>query len=133
MLADMWQLTAASEAAVGVLGAATDNTDSLAAVLEELLSLAVMPDCLLPVFEQSWEALLGEYSELAAVPEHQLPLFGQVLMHKYCDLEGVWGPEGGSAQDSLLGLPLYAMKILLASDGLQVRGDLRTDMQFQAS
>jgi hypothetical protein len=98
VLADMWQLPAASEAAVGVLQAMADNADNgdlPSAVLEQLLSLAAVPDCLMPVLES-------------------------VLLSKYGDLEAVWNAEGGALQESLLGLPLHAMALLLASNTLKV-------------
>ena len=121
VLADMWQLPAASEAAVEVLQAAGDSADRLAAVLEQLLGLEAVPDCLLPVFEHSWKALLRKFSELSAVPQSTRTLLEQVLLSKYGDLEAVWAPEGVSLQNSLMALPLYAMELLLASDKLKVR------------
>jgi hypothetical protein len=121
VLADMWQLPAASEAAVEVLQAAGDSADRLAAVLEQLLGLEAVPDCLLPVFEHSWKALLRKFSELPAVPQSTRTLLEQVLLSKYGDLEAVWAPEGVSLQNSLMALPLYAMELLLASDKLKVR------------
>jgi hypothetical protein len=69
VLADMWQLTAACKAAVAVLEAVIYDTDSLAAVLETLLNLDAVPDCLSPVFEQFWQALLSKHSSLAAMPQ----------------------------------------------------------------
>jgi hypothetical protein len=93
VLADMWELTAASEAAVGVLQAANVDTNILSAVLEQLLSMAAFPDCLHPVFER-------------------------VLLSQYGDLEAVWDSQ--ALQDSLLALPLHAMELLLASDKLKV-------------
>jgi hypothetical protein len=50
VLADMWQLTAASQAAVELLQAAPANVERLSAVLKQLLALKAVPDCLLPVF-----------------------------------------------------------------------------------
>jgi hypothetical protein len=104
VLADMWQLPAVIEAAVGLLQAAVDSTDSAAkdkcadkasAVLGGLLSLAAVPTCLLPLFE---EALLG----------------------KFGNLEAVWDATAGLLQELLLQLPLHAMELLLASDKLKV-------------
>jgi hypothetical protein len=120
VLADMWQLPAASQAAVEVLQAAAASTDSLSTVLEQLLSLQVVPDCLLPVVEHCWQALLGKYSELTAVPQSTQRLLEQILLSKYGDLEAVWAPGGASLQESLLTLPLYAMELLLASDKIKV-------------
>jgi hypothetical protein len=99
VLADMWQLPAAREAEVEVLQEETVNGDSddrVPAVLEELLSMEVVPDCLMGVFEQA-------------------------LLSKYGDLEAVWAPSGGSLQKALLKLPLHAVELLLASDKLKVR------------
>jgi hypothetical protein len=95
VLADMWQLPAASEAAVAVLQEATGNASDASAVLEQLFSLPAVPDCLSQVLEQ---AVVG----------------------KFGDLEAVWGPDGASLQESLLALPLHAMELLLASDKLKV-------------
>jgi hypothetical protein len=99
VLADMWQLPAATEAAVGLLQSAAVDTDKLSGVQEQLLSLAAVPDCLLPLFEQA-------------------------LLSKYGDLEAVWDPANDALQKSLLRLPLHAMRLLLASDKLQVRGQV---------
>jgi hypothetical protein len=106
VLADMWQLPTASEAAVGLLQAATDDVERLSELLEELLSLPAMPDCLLSVFEHCWHALLYMYKDLTAVPDWLLPLFERIVLDKYGDLEAVWGPEGAYLQESLLALPL---------------------------
>jgi hypothetical protein len=111
VLADMWQLTAAREAALGALLEPTNITDSFlsnfpavrrskeraSAALDQLLRLECMPDCLLPVFEQ-------------------------MLLSKYGHLEDVWADtiRSTSLQGSLLGLPLSAMELLLASDKLKV-------------
>jgi hypothetical protein len=107
VLADMWQLTAAGNAAAELLQAAAGNAGStpeaVAAVLDVLLDLATVPDCLLPVFQQ---ALLSKYGNLEAVLDPA-------------------GPDGTLLQDSLLGLPLQAMEQLLASDKLKVRGLLQ--------
>jgi hypothetical protein len=97
VLADMWQLPAASHAAVELLQAATGHTAIPSVVLEQLLSLD-------------------------AVPHFLLTLFEQVLLSKYGNLEAVWAPGNTLLQDSLLALPLYAMELLLASDKLKVRG-----------
>jgi hypothetical protein len=123
VLADMWDLTAATEAALGVLQTVTvaDNVYCLSAVLEQLLSMEAVPDCLMPLFDSCWKALLGMYSTLAAVPDSVLPVFENMLLSKYGNLEAVWGPAGAVLQKSLLRLPLYAMELLLASDRLQVR------------
>ena len=120
VLADMWQLPAASDAAVGVLQAATDSADRLSAVLEQLLSMAAVPDCLTSVFEHSWQELLKKYRSVEVLPDSVLPLFERVLLSKYGDLEAVWAPGGTALQKSLLGLPLNAMELLLASDRLKV-------------
>jgi hypothetical protein len=97
VLADMWQLPAAINSAVGVLQVAVAGSagSRVSAVLDELLSLAAVPDCLLPVFEVT-------------------------LLSKYGNLEAVWGPAGASLQEPLLALPLHAMELLLASDKLKV-------------
>jgi hypothetical protein len=100
VLADMWQLTAASDAAVGVLQEATrpqlGGLSKASAVLEQLLSITALPTSL-------------------------MPLFNQALLRKYSNLEVVWGLYGGALQESLLDLPLHAMELLLASDKLKVR------------
>jgi hypothetical protein len=120
VLADMWQLTAASQAAVEALQAAASSTDTLSAVPEQQLSLPVVPDCLLPVFEHCWQALLSKYSSLPAVPQSTQRLLEQILLSKYGDLEAVWAPGDGSLRRSLMALPMYAMELLLASDKLKV-------------
>jgi hypothetical protein len=127
VLADVWQLSAASEAAVGVLQkgleepesshthesdpfkvlrprlAAEDSSKKLSAVVEQLLSLAAVPDSLLPVLEVA-------------------------LLRTYGDLEAVWNPIAAGThasrelQDSILLLPLQMMMVLLASDKLKVKG-----------
>jgi hypothetical protein len=126
VLADMWQLPAAKEAAAGVLQTATYSTDQLSAVLEQLLSLDAQPESLLPVFEHLWQALLSQYSSQSAVPQSTLLLLEHILLCKYDDLEAVWAPDavGASLQKGLLDLPLYAMELLLASDRLQVNSSL---------
>jgi uncharacterized protein YegL len=99
VLADMLQLTAAGEAAATLLQVAAGSADSVSAVLDALLGLATVPDCLLPVFQQA-------------------------LLSKYGNLEAVWdpaGPYGTILQNALLGLPLQAMEQLLAADKLKVR------------
>jgi hypothetical protein len=98
VLADMWQLPGASTAAVDLLTTPTDDKERLSAMLEGLLSLAAVPELLLPVFEQ-------------------------VLFSRFGDLEAVWAPGGAALQDSLMLLPLPAMQLLLASDKLKVRRD----------
>jgi hypothetical protein len=95
VLADMWQLPAAINSAVEVLQVEVAGS-LVSAVLDELLSLAAVPDCLLPVFEVT-------------------------LLSKYGNLEAVWGPAGASLQEPLLALPLHAMELLLASDKLKVK------------
>jgi hypothetical protein len=122
VLADLWQLPAATEAAVGVLQQESDSNDRLSAVLDQLLSMPAVPDCLTPVFESSWQALLAKYQSLAAVPAAVLPVFEGVLLSKYGALEAVWASDAASLQASLLALPLYAMELLLASDKLKVCG-----------
>jgi hypothetical protein len=122
VLADMWQLPAASDAAVAVLQAPTNSDHTLSAVLDQLLSMTAVPDCLVAVLEYSWKALLSKYRILAAVPASVLPVIERVLLSKYGDLEAVWTPGGASLQESMLALPLYAMELLLASDKLKVGG-----------
>ena len=119
MLADMWQLTAASEAAVALLQE-PGSSDRQSAVLEQLVSMAAVPDCLMPLFEQSRQALLNKYLYEAAVPANVQPLFELALLSKYGDLEAVWAPDAVSLQESLLELPLHVMELLLASDRLKV-------------
>jgi hypothetical protein len=118
VLADMWGLKVASEAAVAALQSAIGCTDTFSGVLDELLSLRDMHSCLL--FEQFLQALLSKYDELSAVPQSMLPLLEQILLSKYGDLEAVWAPDGASLQESLLALPLLFMELLLASDKLKV-------------
>ena len=96
MLADMWQLTAASQAAVELLQAAPANVERLSAVLKQLLALKAVPDCLLPVFEHSWQVLLSKYRCLSAVPLSTQRLLLQILLSKYGDLEALWAPGGAS-------------------------------------
>jgi hypothetical protein len=88
----MWQLTAASQAAVEVLQRAAVPYN----VLEQLLSLGAVPYCLLPFFERA-------------------------LLSKYGCLEAVWGPDCTELQESLLALPMQAVQVLLASGKLKVR------------
>jgi hypothetical protein len=123
VLADMWQLTAASDAAVALLQKAANSGDSsqhASAALEQLLSMAAVPDCLMPVFGQSRQALFNKYLYEAAVPANVQPLFELALLSKYGDLEAVWAPDAVSLQESLLELPLHVMELLLASDRLKV-------------
>jgi hypothetical protein len=106
LLADMWQLKAASDAAVEVLQTATSSEEKAPTVFEHLASLAApVPDCLLPVIDQTWPAALGKYRDLKAVPGCLLPVFEQALLRKFCDLDDVWGPSGATLQGSLLVLP----------------------------
>jgi hypothetical protein len=99
-LADMWQLTAAHQAAMEALNAAADALDGLSALLEGFLTLPAMQDSVLPLFE---EALLSKYGRLQALcptgffQDREIPL-----------------------QKSLLSLPMHAMELLLASDVLKV-------------
>jgi hypothetical protein len=101
VLADMWQLPAASDAALQLLktaadtGSSPDSTDGVSGVLQALFSMAALPGCLMPLLE---EALLGRYG----------------------NLEAVWNSQRSALQDSLLQLPLHAMELLLASDQLKV-------------
>jgi hypothetical protein len=97
VLADMWQLPVARGPAAKLLEVAADSADKAAAVLESLISMAVLPDCLLPVFEKA-------------------------LLCKHGDLEAVWAPTAAALQESLLALPLHAMELLLASSKLKVGG-----------
>jgi hypothetical protein len=122
VVADVWQLPTAIDAAVGVMKTATNSTESLSGVLEQLFYLDAVPDCLLQTFEHCWQALLSKYSSLSAVPKGMLPVLEQIMLSKYGDLEAVWAPSGASLQKALLELPLYAMELLLASDKLKVRG-----------
>ena len=122
VLADMWQLEAASEAAVALLQEPAGSNERMSAVLEQLLSMAAVPDCLIPLFEQSRQGLLSKYLYAAAVPANVHPLFEQALLSKYGDLEAVWSPDAASLQESLLTLPLRVMELLLASDRLKVCG-----------
>ena len=98
VLADMWQLPAARYAALQLLKAVIDRTDGVTAVLEQLIVIPAVPDCLQALLEQ-------------------------VLLLRFGDLEEVWGAEGVSSgwQETLLALPLPAMELLLASDKLEVR------------
>jgi hypothetical protein len=96
VLADMWQLTAACDAAVEVLETAAIKLDNAASLFGQLLSMPTVPDCLTHLFEPA-------------------------LLSKYGDLETLWAPDGASLQQSLMALPLHAMELLLASDKLEVR------------
>jgi hypothetical protein len=103
VLADMWQLPVATEAAVAVLKTSADSsTEKGQAVLEGLVSLKAVPDFLMLLFEKP-------------------------VLSKYGNLEAVWGPAGASLQESLLRLPLPAIEMLLASDKLKVRAWAGTD------
>jgi hypothetical protein len=51
VLADMWQLEAASEAAVALLQEPAGSSERMSAVLEQLLSMAAVPDCLISVLQ----------------------------------------------------------------------------------
>jgi hypothetical protein len=123
VLADMWQLPEASQAAISVLQTA-DSTYILCALLEQMLAVAAVPECLLPVFEHSWQALLDAAhavcESLAAIPKDMQRLLEQAVLSKYGDLEAVWAPDGAALQESLLDLPLHAIELLLASDKLKV-------------
>ena len=95
VLADMWHLPATAEVAAGILQTAAYSTDEASAMLDELLVLTAVPDCLLRVFERA-------------------------LLTRYGDLEAVWDATGAALQESLLALPLQAMELLLASDEVEV-------------
>jgi hypothetical protein len=108
VLADMWQVTAASQAAVEILQKATNSAAKLSKVLEQLISLEPVPHILLPVLERA-------------------------LLAKYGDLEAVWGPGGASLLEPLLALPFHAMELLLASHKLKVRGWLQSSRGASAT
>ncbi len=95
VLADMWQLPAATEAVTELLMAAAGSAEWLTGVSEQVLSLQAVPDCLLPLFKAA-------------------------LLSKFGDLEAVWRPANAALQESLLALPLHNMELLLASDELKV-------------
>jgi hypothetical protein len=127
VLADMWQLPAASAVAVAALQKVLDNPQTslttsysnyqefasrVSAVLEQLLRLAAVPDSLLPVLELA-------------------------LLANYGDLEAVWNPMAAGIhawglQEPLLRLPLQWMSVLLSSDKLKVKGSplLQHDLEF---
>jgi hypothetical protein len=52
------------------------------------------------------------------MPDCLLPVFEQMLLSQYGHLEDVWADT--ALQQLLLGLPLSAMELLLASDQLEV-------------
>jgi len=95
VLADMWQIDAVSTGAVELLKSAAQSSDGLApATVKQLLSMPAYPECLVPLVQM-------------------------VLLNQLGDVEAVWGDA--ELQELLLGLPLAAMELLLASDELKVR------------
>jgi len=96
VLADMWQIDAVSTALAELLKHAAQSSDGLsAAAVKQLLSMPAYPDCLVPLVQV-------------------------VLLNKLGDVAAVWGDA--ELQELLLGLPLAAMELLLASDKLKVGG-----------
>jgi hypothetical protein len=96
---DMWQLTAAHQAAMDVLVAAADTAAGLSDVLEGLLSLEAVQDSMLPLLKK---ALLSKYGNLEPLcPTWEF--ISKVPLHV-----------------ALMALPIHAMELLLASDKLKV-------------
>ena len=94
VLADKWAVPHISSAAAQLLVNAVKADGGLAtAVQQRVLQDSVLPECLQPVLKSVLLALLG-------------------------DLEAVWADH--RLQDTLLGLPLHAMELLLSCDELKV-------------
>ena len=95
VLADKWQVPHVSSAAAELLVDAAKTEGALVgAVQQRVLRDAALPECLQPLLKSVLLSLLG-------------------------DLEAVWADR--SLRDTLLGLPLHAMVLLLSCDELKVR------------
>jgi hypothetical protein len=94
LLADMWQVPGVGAAAADAL-TATASDQLSEAVTQKLLSMQAVPACLEPLLQK-------------------------VLLPKMGDLEAVWADE--ALQTQLLDLSRHAMKLLLSSDQVKVRG-----------
>ena len=94
VLADKWQVPDISSAAAQLLVDAANTPGALSdAVQLQVLTTEALPDCLRSLLKSVLLQLLG-------------------------DLEAVWADSG--LQDSLLGLPLHAIELLLSCDELKV-------------
>jgi hypothetical protein len=95
VLADKWQVPHVSTAVAQLLVEAAKTEGALAAAVQQrVLRDAALPECLQPLLKSVLLSLLG-------------------------DLEAVWADC--SLRDTLLGLPLHAMELLLSCDELKVR------------
>jgi hypothetical protein len=94
LLADQWAVPHVSSTAAHLLANAVKADGGLSAVVQQRLLQHQLPDCL--------ELLLKS-----------------VLLSLFGDLEAVWADP--SLQDTLLGLPLHAMELLLSCNELKVR------------
>ena len=123
VLADMWQLPAASESAVAALQQTLDKDDDD----HSSFFAAYAPHMIQPgAYSLRVSAVINQLISLPAVPDSLLPVLERALLSEYGHLDAVWNPEWtcsavASSQESLLALPLYAMELLLASDKLKVR------------
>lgn len=113
LLADMWELPAVSTAAVQLLSDAACSISSASRtnrIFQALSDTCPLPSCLLPLFSKAVEAVGNELGGSKRLEQLLLGVLG--------DLEGVWADK--QLQEVLLGLPLPAMEVLLASDKLMV-------------
>jgi hypothetical protein len=95
VLADKWQVSMASTTAIQLLTAAENSAEGLdAATVDQLLLMAAVPDCLLPLLECA-------------------------VLRRFGDLEAVWANI--ELRNLLMRLPLHAMELLLASGKLKVK------------
>jgi hypothetical protein len=95
VLADKWQVPHVSSAAAQLLVDVAKTEGALAAAVQQrVLRDAALPECLQPLLKSVLLSLLG-------------------------DLEAVWADR--SLRDTLLGLPLHAMELLLSCDEIKVR------------
>ena len=123
VLADMWQLTSARDAALGALLEPTKITDRASAgspgVSDEQLDSFLSNLRAVRRSREQVSAALDQLLRLECMPDCLLPVFEQMLLSKYGHLEDAWADT--ALQQSLLALPLSAVELLLASDKLKVR------------
>jgi hypothetical protein len=110
----MWELPAVSATAVQLLSDAACSISSAGTanqIFQALSDTCPLPSCLLPLLSKAVEAVGNELGGFRRLEQLLLSVLG--------DLEGVWADK--QLQEVMLGLPLPAMEVLLASDNLKVR------------
>lgn len=121
LLADMWQMLIVSDVAVQLLAAAAGGEKGLSdAAISLLLSQDTFPHCILPLIKPVSAACLARGSK------DQKKQLKQMMLSILGDLEEVWVDE--SLKDTLMGLPLPAMELLLSCDELKVGSCLNNDV-----